>query len=50
MVDAFSGAAQTPLSELAALFRPRNGTLRYKLMLLQPTTKVVISTSSTDLE
>ena len=48
LVDAFYGGAATPLPELAALLRARNVNPRYEL--LQPITKVVVSTSSAELE
>jgi hypothetical protein len=43
LVDAFSGAAATPLPELAALLRARNVKPRE---VLQPIAKVVVSTSA----
>ncbi|CAM0958044.1 unnamed protein product [Alopecurus aequalis] len=48
LVDAFSGGAATPLPELAALLRARNVDPRYEL--LQPITKVVVSTPTAELE
>jgi hypothetical protein len=48
LVDVFSGAAATPLPELAALLRARDVNFRNELM--QPITKVVVSTPSAELE